>query len=595
VRPAKEVTMRSSKKNVYAAEVLRAGVVAAGMLATSGCDVRFISPRYRLQFSANPFGVTAQTSASAGGAADRVLRAQNYHPVGSVIQQTLPPRGLVSFQIPTQPGSCYTVFAVGDVGANDVDLAVISPSGQNMGEDRGTDPHPNVSFCAFEYGVHLARVNMYSGSGNVYFAVYQGPAGTTGNVEAAFTGRAGAGTAVAAAPGQPDPSTAARIASFQQRMAAQGYQAVGAPRGVMMASGQTDNWPTQLSGGWCYAFATFGGPGVRDSDVFLFDAAGARQIAGDAGPSPDAVIRDICTTATASYQLRPRLYSGQGPVWFVAMARPNAAAGTATASVTQTPLAIATHAGGVGSGGVEGSFRRLERALVSLGYQAVDAPVNGTLSTGTEATQSVTLEQGKCYAIAAVGDATVQDLDLFLLDAAGNELDRDYAQDARPVVRVCPRTTGQYSVRMRMVSGQGGYRVGLFRWEGGISGAGMSGLLFVRNAEITRVLQADGYQGDANFELFRGRIRQGASATRNVNLQQGACYAFVAVGGDGVSDLNMSLQQGGDTLAEDRSLTAFPSVRYCARASGPHRVVIQSAHGSGDFVFRVFRRGGTTS
>jgi len=48
----------------------------------------------------------------------------------------------------------------------------------------------------------------------------------------------------------------------------------------------------------------------------------------------------------------------------------------------------------------------------------------------------------------------VRDLDLFLADSAGNEVDRDYAQDASPVVRVCPTATGAFTVRMHMASGQ---------------------------------------------------------------------------------------------------------------------------------------------
>lgn len=523
-------------------------------------------------------------------AADRILRAQNYQPVGNVVQQVIPARGLVSFPVMTQPGQCYTVFAVGDVGVNDVDLEVVSPSGQTVGEDRATDAHPNVSFCASEYGTHFARVHMFSGAGNVFFAVYQGPAGTSGNVAAAFTGSTTTAT-TASAPGQPDPNTMARIQAVRARLQAQGYQQVRDLSGVVMTQGQTQNWPTLLPGGWCYAFATFGGPGVQDSDVFLFDASGARQIAGDAGTAVDAVIEDICTTTAASYQLRPRLYSGNGTVWLLAMARPNPATNAvASTQPSQSSVLINTQATG-GGGSLDDSYRRLERTLVSLGYATVGTPVDGSLQTGANASHQVTLQQGNCYAIAATGDSSVGDIDLYLLDGSGREIDRDYAMDARPVVRVCPRTTGTYTVQVNMAAGSGGYRMGLFQWEGGTRGAGMSGLLFVRNAEVTRLLQADGYQGDASFELFRGRVREGASTTRTVNLQNGTCYAFVAVGGEGVSDLNMTVQHGNQTVAEDRSLTAFPAVRYCARSSGQHRVVIESRHGTGEFVFRVFRRG----
>jgi hypothetical protein len=57
-----------------------------------------------------------------------------------------------------------------------------------------------------------------------------------------------------------------------------------------------------------------------------------------------------------------------------------------------------------------------------------------------------------------------------------------------------------------------------------------------------------------------------------------------------VSDLNIAVQQGRTTVAADQTLGAFPAARYCARQAGAHSVTITSAHGSGDFVFRVFRR-----
>jgi hypothetical protein len=118
----------------------------------------------------------------------------------------------------------------------------------------------------------------------------------------------------------------------------------------------------------------------------------------------------------------------------------------------------------------------------------------------------------------------------------------------------------------------------------------MSGLLFVRNAEVTRILQADNYQGDADFELFRGRVAQGATTNRPVNLRQGVCYAFAAVAGTGLNELDMTLRRGAQTLGEDNALTGYPVVRFCATATGAHQVGIRSVAGAGEFVFRVFRQ-----
>jgi len=110
------------------------------------------------------------------------------------------------------------------------------------------------------------------------------------------------------------------------------------------------------------------------------------------------------------------------------------------------------------------------------------------------------------------------------------------------------------------------------------------------NAEVTRILQTDNYQGDADFEIYRGRIRQGAATQRSVNLRANTCYAFMAVGGAGVSDLNMGLLQNRRQIATDNARTAFPQVRHCTQTASAYQVAIRSVAGSGEFVFRVFKQ-----
>ena len=592
-----------------------AGVALASLavVAVAGCSGR--SPRYNRNAYSNGYvsgtqytgtpgygrypaggGNTAgaampPTAAGAMGmvqSADRTLRGQGFQPLGQVVQQRMPNRGLVAFPITAQPGLCYSVFAVGDTGVQDVDLEIISPSGASVGHDQNPDIHPNVSFCAYEPGLHLARVNVFSGSGNVYVGIYQGPAGTTANLASAFDGGGAGGPAAAPVPSQPDPGTGARVTALAQQMSSTGYQPIGQLSGVSMRSGETQRWSAQLFAGQCYTFAVFAGPGVSDADLFVLQQG--RTLARDTAMVADAAVRDVCITQTGSYFVSPHIAGGAGVVWFAAYARPNRAAaptGTPT-QVTQTPIAINMHTGS--TGGLDSTYNGVSRDLQRVGYAPFSEPLNLQLNEGQDQSQPVRFEAGACYAVAAAGDSTVRDLDLFLTDPSGAEVDRDYAQDADPVVRVCPPATGEFTLRMHMTAGQGGIRLGLFRWNSGTSGAGMSGLLFVRNAEVTRILQADGYQGDADFELVRGTIREGRSATRTVNLQNGACYAFVGVGGTGVSDLNLVVQHGRAAVAEDRTLGAFPAARYCAHESGAHSVVISSAHGSGDFVFRVFRR-----
>ena len=89
----------------------------------------------------------------------------------------------------------------------------------------------------------------------------------------------------------------------------------------------------------------------------------------------------------------------------------------------------------------------------------------------------------------------------------------------------------------------------------------------------------------------RGRLaREGQSQTHRVQLRSGECYSILAVGGDGVADLGISLKNGAETLTEDQTRNAFPSVRHCAERSGPHTVEVRAATGSGQYFYQVFRR-----
>jgi hypothetical protein len=387
------------------------------------------------------------------------------------------------------------------------------------------------------------------------------------------------------APASIDAATQRRVQALTQSLRAQGYQLVVQPRAAMLGRGEIVSFPASLREGFCYAFASFGGPGARDTDLYLYDAQGA-AVQRDESADVDAIVRDVCITSPGQYVLRPRMAEGDGPVWIAAFARSAQSSGGAQVTSTTMSLAQASASGN----DIDDIWNSQQSLLQSVGYQPEGSPLNRTLTEGQSADETVALAAGQCYAIMAVGESRVRDLDIDLNDSSNRPVDRDYAQDPKAIVRLCVPTAGQYRVTVRMVTGGGAYRLGLFRWTGGTSGAGLSGIAFVRNAEVTRVLQSDGYQGDASFDIVRGQIREGASVQRNVSLRANQCYAFVGVGGAGVSDLDLSVSKDGQTVAEDRTFTAFPTVRFCTRSAGSYRVTITSRRGSGEFVFRVFRR-----
>ncbi|NIV58682.1 MAG: hypothetical protein GWN48_25565, partial [Actinobacteria bacterium] len=82
----------------------------------------------------------------------------------------------------------------------------------------------------------------------------------------------------------------------------------------------------------------------------------------------------------------------------------------------------------------------------------------------------------------------------------------------------------------------------------------------------------------------------GATARHNIRLRGGQCYALLAVGGQGLNDVDLKLHQGGNQIAADDTRTAFPTVRHCPSSTGRFRVEIEADGGSGRYFYQVFRR-----
>jgi hypothetical protein len=184
---------------------------------------------------------------------------------------------------------------------------------------------------------------------------------------------------------------------------------------------------------------------------------------------------------------------------------------------------------------------------------------------------------------------------VILMNPGGQELDRDIEADPRPVVRVCPTASGQFQMRVRMYGGAGQFVYAPYRWPRGTSGPfGLRGLIYVRLAEVTALLNVEGYEADADFTPAQGRLRrEGTEASHNLDLVQGRCYSILVVGGEGLNDIDLTLAQGGTPLTTDgTSRNGFPSVRHCAQTTGRVSLTVKATTGAGQYFYQVFRRSG---
>jgi hypothetical protein len=577
-------------------------VFALVLLGIAGCTA-FVSPR-RLNSGGGPRtqggGGTQANNGGGGGAAgdplqvlngaDAYLRQRGYTANGPAVRNTNMQRGqLIAYALDVQPGRCYVALAIGAQGA-DLDMVILNPYGATVAHDVAPDGHPSVAFCPRNAGRHVARVQMSQGQGAYYYIAYSGPAGSSPQLAGYFGDSTPAQqTQTQAQTASLDSGTQGRVSQVDGSLRGERFTRVAEPYGIVMGQRQDRNFPLNLSAGYCYAFGTFAGNGANDTDVFIVDGAGA-EIVQDIGTERDALVR-FCPPTDGSYQLRARLYDGSGPVFVAGWSQPRA--GSSGTTNVPPPATDTISRDSTAGAGLDENFRLLNADMQARGYEAFGESTPGQLTEGQTRDFSVNLEGGKCYAILAVGDAGVRNLDLIVQNGS-RVVDRDVETDARPVVRVCPEASGNQTIRVSMTSGQGNFVYAAYKWSRGTRGPfGLAGVMYVRLGEVTSLLNVENFQPSEELMPEQGRLAsQGRDATHRLQLSANKCYAIVVVGGDGVNDLGVSLTRGGTVVAADTSHSAFPNVRVCTQSAETYSMQITAENGSGRYYYQVFQRTG---
>jgi hypothetical protein len=94
----------------------------------------------------------------------------------------------------------------------------------------------------------------------------------------------------------------------------------------------------------------------------------------------------------------------------------------------------------------------------------------GTLATGATQDYQAVLQGARCFKVVGVGGQGVTDLDLFLFDPAGVQIQQDTATDSYPVLGlthpICPETAGAYRVQVKVFAGSGDFGVRVYQTGG---------------------------------------------------------------------------------------------------------------------------------
>jgi hypothetical protein len=228
----------------------------------------------------------------------------------------------------------------------------------------------------------------------------------------------------------------------------------------------------------------------------------------------------------------------------------------------------------------------------AAGFSLFGPVQTGRLRTNAKKNFNFVLTAGQCYKIIGVGDTNVRDLDIFLR-VRNQNVAQDTATDNFPVVSYCPTTTTRVQVRVLMFAGQGEFALGVF--NGPPDGLGIP-LPQANGAQMVQRLASVAAQNAAGFvglgAPITGQLAQAGTTTINVPLRQGACYKFIAVGGPGVTDLDIQVNANGRQVAQDTATDDFPIASYCAPIPQTVQVQILMYRGNGGFAYQTFQSGG---
>ena len=364
----------------------------------------------------------------------------------------------------------------------------------------------------------------------------------------------------------------------------QGARPLG-PRVVdFLLSGDQRSYSYSLPGDGCLGFRAVGHRQVQLLGLAIYAPSG-RPLVHDQARDAHAYAR-FCGQGGRNLVVEVRMLDGEGefhlvPLW-------NA---PPTLQALETVLSSCMHTGDprpdlvdVGpeplGPPIDVELSAVAKQLGTLGYKLEGDLLYGGLPERKREVRRVTLDGKQCYALAAVGDGDVEDIDLRLLSITDTAslVAADVTRRRDAIVKVCPERAGTYVLDVRMYRGAGNYVVQSFGLQEPETPAppGVEGATRIPYAEAAAQLAARGMKpSPVAWGLLQPETRQ----TVPLRLRPGHCYAVSAVATSDFAggDLDMSLvDEAGRVLAAEIGPNPNPIVFHCSERGGTARAVLDS-------------------
>ncbi len=469
---------------------------------------------------------------------------------------------------------CTTFVALGGGGLHDLRLALYDGEGTEVAVDAVPGEGALVHVCpgaeaeAGEggYAPHHLVASSAEGAGALLVAAFTVEAGARPRFEGLFDGLL--------APRLETAAVEARLAVAREPLKARGFVPQGATTLGTLAEGEALQRTELLAVDHCYAVVAAASDGLTDVDLFVYDAHGAevaRDIGQDAAPA-----LHVCPLEGGSHTVEVRAFSGAGGVALAVLSGPAEPRGLGVDGAPALSGEDTAH-GEPGTDAAVDPVAALQPVLAAFAARAYGEPVlavrDGVIAPGEERVHELAVPAG-CVVVVVAGSGRGADLDLYLADTAGHELERDTS--VQPIARaaVCRPTAGVLRATVKAYGLDGRYALAMVPAPRLIDTDSE-----LRLDEARAPLVARGYRVVSSSEVV---LAQGERRALPLSIAAGSCAAVVAAGDAGFRDVDLFLRDGdGRLLVRESGPAPFASVSRCAQADEDLVIEVVAYQGAG--------------
>ncbi|MDQ3036211.1 MAG: hypothetical protein M3Y87_27670 [Myxococcota bacterium] len=473
-------------------------------------------------------------------------------------------------------GACTTFVALATSELRDLQLTLYDGEGEEAARDEVPGEGGLVHACPEAVSPDARTAPYYlalearDGTGSIAIAQFRSEAGGGDGFEGLWD--------EVLAPRVPFPDVEARLAEARTALRARGLSPVDAARVEWVGEGGALRMPLRFESEQCYVATARGGQGARDVDLYLFDPAGV-EVGRDLGTDAEPTI-EHCPESSGRYIVEARAFEGEGAIGMMVLGAASLGlAGTeasAGAGALDAELAARSE-----PAAADVALGVLAAELAERGFEApIFASRDASIAPGETRMHEVVVGPG-CSLIVASASREGMDVDLYLADESGREIDADTAMHATARVRGCRSVPAVLRVAVKAYGRDGRYALATMRAPASIGD--------VQGLRLEEAIAGPRVRGFEVRERFAATLEAGVPFMRDVQVMPGRCAAIAAAGAAEVQDVDLFLRDvAGVLVASEAGPSSHATVSRCAE-DVPTTVRLEAiaTRGAGEVAFAI--------